>query len=172
MGFRDMVRAPALAGQAGGSHCGPVVELQQSLPSRVEAISPFLDQLMLFIRKFRNADGSEFDIEIALREALTNAIVHGNHEDPEKRVYVTSHCGQDGEVSITIRDQGQGFDNRAVPDPTAPENTLSPHGRGIYLVQALMDEVRFEEGGTVVNMRKKPNASSSAQRKGIKGVTK
>ena len=141
------------------------VELRQSLPSMVEAISPFLDQLMRFVKKFRNGDGSEVDIEIALREALTNAIVHGNHEDPEKRVYVETRCSQDGEVSLTIRDQGKGFDYLVLPDPTATWNRLSLHGRGIYLMRALMDEVRFEEGGTVVKMRKEPNAGPTVQSK-------
>ena len=65
----------------------------------------------------RPEDGSEVDIEIAVREALTNAVVHGNHEDPNKRVFVTSRCSEDGEVSITVCDEGQGFDSRAVPDP-------------------------------------------------------
>jgi len=56
--------------------------------------------------------------------------------------------------SIVIRDEGQGFDSGNVPDPTAPENIKSSHGRGIYLMKTLMDEVRFERGGTVVYMRK------------------
>jgi anti-sigma regulatory factor (Ser/Thr protein kinase) len=71
------------------------VELRQSLPSQVEVISPFVDQLMRFIKRFPNGDGSELDIEIVIREALANAIIHGNHENPEKCVYVTSRCSQD-----------------------------------------------------------------------------
>ena len=153
------------AGLSDASHFSSFVELRQSLPSMVEAISPFLDQLMRFVKKFRNEDGNEVDIEIALREALTNAIVHGNHEDPEKRVYVGTRCSQDGEVSFTIRDQGKGFDYLVLPDPTAPWNRLSLHGRGIYLMRAFMDEVRFEEGGTVVKMRKEPNAGPTVQSK-------
>ena len=70
-----------------------------------------------------------------------------------------------GEVSITIRDQGLGFDSRMVPDPTAPENSLLPHGRGIYLMKAFMDEVCFEDGGKVVRMRKKPTLGSTVERK-------
>jgi len=150
-------------GQPSTSQFSPFVELHQSIPSQVEAISPFLDQLMRFIRKFRSADGSEVDIEIALREALTNAIVHGNHENPEKRVYVASRCSQDGEVLVTIRDFGEGFDSRLVPDPTAPENRLSAHGRGIYLMYGLMDEVHFEEEGTVVKLRKQSNRVAAPQ---------
>ena len=157
-----MAQSQSFIGQPSTSQFSPFVELHQSIRSQVEAISPFLDQLMRFIRKFRSEDGSEVDIEIALREALTNAIVHGNHENPEKRVYVASRCSQDGEVLVTIRDFGEGFDSRLVPDPTAPENRLSAHGRGIYLMQALMDEVQFEEGGTVVKLRKQSNSSRSS----------
>ena len=156
-----MAQSQSFIGQPPTSQFSPFVELDQSIPSQVDAISPFLDQLMRFIRRFRSEDGSEVDIEIALREALTNAIVHGNHENPEKRVYVASRCSQDGEVLVAIRDLGQGFDSRLVPDPTAPENRLSDHGRGIYLMQALMDEVQFEERGTVVKLRKQSNSSHS-----------
>jgi anti-sigma regulatory factor (Ser/Thr protein kinase) len=70
----------------------PVAELRQSLPSQIQAISPFVEQLMHFIAKSRSMDGSEMDIEIALREALENAIVHGNRGDPDKRVYLTFRC--------------------------------------------------------------------------------
>jgi serine/threonine-protein kinase RsbW len=140
-----------------------LVELRQFIASQVALISPFVDQLMRFIAKCRNKEDSELDIEMALREALANAIVHGNQEDPHKRVYVACRCTTDGEVSITVQDEGQGFDSSAVPDPTTPENRLVKQGRGIYLMKALMDEVRFEQGGTVVYMRKKPNAGSVAQ---------
>jgi serine/threonine-protein kinase RsbW len=66
-----------------------------------------------------------------------------------------------GEVSITVRDQGKGFDSSALLNPTFRENLLLTHGRGIYLMKTLMDEVSFEEGGAVVMMRKNSNASSA-----------
>jgi len=143
----------------------PFVELRQSLPSQVEAISPFVDQLMHFITNFREVDGSELDIDVALREALANAVVHGNREDPFERVYVSCRCSMDGEVSITVCDQGQGFDSCTVPDPTAAENQLLTHGRGIHLMKALMDDVCLERGGAVVHMRKKSNAATAARKK-------
>jgi serine/threonine-protein kinase RsbW len=142
----------------GASHPRPSVELWQSLPSQVAAIEPFTQQLMRFIAKFRDADGSEAGIELAVHEALANAVLHGNRMNTYKSVYVACRCYIDGEVSITIRDQGQGFDSSAIPDPTAPENQLSAHGRGIYLMRAAMDEVHFDEGGVVVRMRKKSNS--------------
>ena len=145
-------------------HSAPFVELQQSFPSRIQAIPPYVDQLLRFILHFRSEDGSEFDIEVALREALANAVIHGNGEDPSKRVYVSCRCYIDGEVSIKVRDEGEGFHSSTVPDPTTPENRRLTHGRGIYLMNTLMDEISFERGGSVVQMRKKSNSGADGQR--------
>jgi anti-sigma regulatory factor (Ser/Thr protein kinase) len=134
------------------NQAGPCIELERSLPSEVGSISPFVDRLMLLIRKC--VPDGESDVEIALREAPANAIIHGNHESPRKHVHVRFRCNLD-EVSIAVKDEGRGFDINEMPDPTAPENIGSGHGRGIYLMKAFMDEVRFEEGGVVVHMRKR-----------------
>jgi serine/threonine-protein kinase RsbW len=141
----------------------PFVELRQSLPSHIAVISPFVDQLMRFIAKFRAVDGSEMDIDMALREALANAVIHCNQEDHSKRVSVECRCTTDGEVLITVQDEGQGFDSGIVSDPTVSENRLLTYGRGIYLMKTLMDEVCFEQGGAVVYMRKKPDADPDAK---------
>jgi serine/threonine-protein kinase RsbW len=93
------------------------------------------------------------DVEIALREALANSIIHGNHEDRRKHVHVSCECAPD-EVLIAVKDEGNGFDIDNISDPTAPENIGSVHGRGIHMMKALMDEVRFEESGVAVHMRK------------------
>ena len=90
---------------------------------------------------------------MALREALVNAVIHGNGENSCKRVYVECRCYLDGEVSITLWDEGRGFDTNHVQDPTTAENRLLTHGRGIYLMKTLMDEVSFEDYGAVVHMR-------------------
>src|ERR1700722_8741601 len=134
-------------------HREPHIALECSLPSEVTAISPFVDKLMPLLRNCGCVPEGESDVEIALREALANAIIHGNHEDRRKYVHVTCRCEPD-EVSIAVKDEGNGFDVNSVPDPTAPENIGSVHGRGIQLMKALMDEVHFEEGGVVVHMRK------------------
>jgi serine/threonine-protein kinase RsbW len=143
----------------------PFVELRQSLPSETALISPFVDQLMRLMAKCRNLEDSGLAIEMALREALANAMVHGNQEDLHKLVHVACRCTTDGEVSITVQDEGQEFDGNEVPDPTTPENLLAKRGRGIYLMKTLMDEVRFDQGGALVYMRKKPNGRSAAERK-------
>ncbi len=133
---------------------GPHIALECSLASEVTAISPFVDKLMLLLRNCGCVPEGVGDVEIALREALANAIIHGNHEDRRKHVHVTCRCEPD-EVSIGVKDEGKGFDINSVPDPTAPQNIGSIHGRGIHVMKAVMDEVRFEEGGTVVHMRKR-----------------
>lgn len=120
---------------------------------------------MHFIAGFRERDSSEVDMEIALREALTNAVVHGNQSDPRKCVDVVCRGTPDGEVWITVRDQGTGFDTEAVPDPTAPQNRLATHGRGVHLMHVLMDEVWFDEGGAVAHLRKHSNSGFNGQQR-------
>jgi serine/threonine-protein kinase RsbW len=141
----------------------PFIELHYTLPSDVNTISPFVDQLMRFISSSQKEDESNFEVGLALREALVNAIVHGNQEDPHKHVYVTSRFTTDGEILITIQDEGQGFDVDAVADPTAQENLLRTSGRGIYLMTALMDQVRFEQKGTVVHLRRWANSRNDSE---------
>lgn len=151
------------------AHSGPYVELKQSVRSQIRAISRSVAEVVRFMRNFRKGDGSESEIETALREALENAVVHGNGWEPGKRVYVDCRCYMDGDISITVRDEGRGFDTNALPDPTAPDKRLLPHGRGIYLMKSLMDEVSFEEGGTVVHMRKASTAAAAPSREAESG---
>lgn len=115
---------------------GPSIELEHSLPSEVAAISPFVDRLMLLLKKCGCVAEGESDVEITLREALANAIIHGNLENPRKHVHVRCRCKSD-EVSIAVTDEGRGFDFNKMPDPTAPPNICSAHGRGIYLMKTL-----------------------------------
>jgi serine/threonine-protein kinase RsbW len=107
------------------------------------------------MEKGGTAKEAEDGIEVAIYEALANAVIHGNHENHEKQVHVACRCSMDGEVLISVRDEGEGFDSRVVPDPTEARRLLLTHGRGLHLMKALMDEVSFEENGTVVRMRKR-----------------
>lgn len=150
----EMAQSPGTALQPDATPREVLVEFEYSLKSEVALVSPFVDDVMRSINIFRVTSDIEVDIEVALREALLNAIIHGNREDPHKHVYVTIFCEADGEVAMRIRDEGAGFDSSLLPDPTTPERRMSTHGRGIYLMRALMDEVSFEEGGTVVHMHK------------------
>lgn len=143
----------------------PFVGLRNTLPSDVDSISSFIDQVMTFISKFRAVGQPNFEIELALREARVNAVVHGNQKQPQKRVRVNCRCTAEGEVSITVQDENCGFEHKAIPDPTFPNNQLRTRGRGIYLMRTLMDEVDFEQSGSVVHMRKRANAGSDTARK-------
>jgi len=151
--------------EAKSCHSARVSELRNSFPSDLDTVSPLLDQLMQFISRYRPEDANNFEIELALREALVNAIVHGNQQDPHTHVHITCRCTMDGNVSIRVEDEGKGFEHDAVPDPTTTANLLRTHGRGIYLIRTLMDEVYFERGGSVVHMHKRANGSSDTARK-------
>jgi serine/threonine-protein kinase RsbW len=94
-------------------------------------------------------------IGLAVREALNNAIVHGNHRDPAKSVLVSVSVKQDCGLLIVVKDSGSGFDPSSVPDPTAAQNLFADHGRGIFVMKQLMDQVDFTfDHGTEIRMRR------------------
>jgi serine/threonine-protein kinase RsbW len=99
--------------------------------------------------------GEEPAVELALREALNNAVVHGNRLDAHKLVHVRCRCKVGEGISLIVSDQGQGFDASSVPDPVAVENLLAEHGRGIHIMKLAMDQVSFDERGTEVHMSKR-----------------
>lgn len=134
------------------------LEIEARMPSEVKAISPLLDQLMHLIEESRCVTGEELSVELALREALNNAVLHGNRLDPSKLVRLYCRCELGKELSVVIKDQGSGFDSNAVPDPSAAQNLLAEHGRGIRLMRSQMDEVSFGCGGREVHMRKRVSA--------------
>ena len=105
-------------------------------------------------------------ISMALREALANAIKHGNRQDPEKRVLVT-FGGDDGTLAIEVGDEGAGFSPEEIADPLAAENQMKTSGRGIFYMRTFMDEVAFtrgETGGTLLTLKKRLDTIS--KRKG------
>lgn len=101
-----------------------------------------------------------FAAQLAVGEALVNAIRHGNREDPRKTVQF-SYLVQRDSVWIEIEDQGRGFDPDSLPDPTTPENIGRSHGRGIFLMRSYMTSVTFTDGGRRVLMERKRGASPS-----------
>jgi anti-sigma regulatory factor (Ser/Thr protein kinase) len=169
-----MGRIPAADGssdlrwQSGDRHAGPVFEIEAWMPSEIKAISPLVDRLMRLIEGSHCVCGEEPAVELALAEALNNAVVHGNRMDRQKLVQVLCRCEPGKGISVVVKDQGQGFDPHAVPDPTAAENIGADHGRGIWVMKSVMDEVSFERGGTEVRMRRHRNASQerSTRRQG------
>ena len=122
--------------------------------SSVEAISPVVDKLMQLFENGCCPAEQEVAVEMALREALANAIVHGNREDPNKKVRICCACDSKRGILIVIKDQGEGFDPSKTPSPVVGQNIQSEHGRGIYLINLLMDEVEFRRGGTEIYIRK------------------
>ena len=132
------------------------IQIEAWMTSEVKAISPLVDRLMQLIEGSHCVAGEEPEVELALHEALSNAVVHGNRMDTDKLVYIQCHCESGKGVSIVIRDLGQGFDPGSVPDPLSVESLRAEAGRGIHLMKLAMDEVSFEQGGTQVRMRKGP----------------
>jgi len=136
------------------------------LRSEIRLISPFADWLMSLIAGSRCVRGKEELVELALREAVSNAMLHGNRMNIRKLVHVRCCCDGTKGVFIVVRDQGHGFDPNKVPDPLAVENLTAEHGRGIHLMKMAMDEVSFQGGGTEVHIWKQPTNEQgiSAQR--------
>jgi serine/threonine-protein kinase RsbW len=131
-----------------------VLEIDSWMPSKIEAISPLVERIMPLIESSQWVCGEEFSVELALREALGNAVVHGNHEHPRARVHIRCRYWPGKEISIIVTDQGKGFDFGKRADDELISDPLSEHGRGILLMKAYMDDVHFERGGSEVHMRK------------------
>ena len=138
-----------------------VLRLRARAPGHQSSISPLVRSLMEALKPSACAAEREFEIETVLREALANAAVHGCGNDPSKVVECEVSCDESGELAIVVRDPGPGFDPASVPNPRSMENVLSTHGRGIYLITVLMDDVWFERGGTEIHMVLRPARTPS-----------
>lgn len=107
-------------------------------------------------------------VDLAIREAVANAIQHGNRRDPEKRVEVDLEVDPEGLV-VRVQDEGQGFDPTKLRDPLAPENLLRPDGRGLLYINRTMDEVEYTDrpgGGTILTMRKRLPSRVTLEKRG------
>jgi serine/threonine-protein kinase RsbW len=131
-----------------------LLRLDVVLQGETSAIDPVVGAIMRMVEEMRCAAGKEFEIETALRESLANAIKHGCRNDPSRNVECSVLCDEARGMLIVVRDPGPGFDPATIPSPIMGQNVFSDHGRGIYLISQLMDEVRFEKGGTEIHMRK------------------
>ncbi len=127
------------------------------LPSHIEGVSDAAAAVNDFVKNCGLDENAAFGIDMAVREAITNAVVHGNQEDEAKSVEIVFSCAANT-LEIEVSDQGEGFDSASVPDPTEPANLLKTSGRGIFLMRSFMDQVEWlarPEGGTTVRMVKR-----------------
>ena len=127
------------------------------MPSRIETVAAAAAAVAEFVGRFGVSDDAAYGIDMAVREAVTNAVLHGNRQDENKTVDIVLKSLPDA-VEISVHDQGHGFNPEDVPDPTATENLLKASGRGIFFMRTFMDEVNWlirPEGGTTVRMLKR-----------------
>ncbi len=125
-----------------------------SLAADVNTISPVVSLVMRLVGDLDYAAGKEFEIEMALREALANAILHGCKADPSKKIECSVTGDRDRGILIVVHDPGNGFDVAKLASPVDQQNLFADHGRGIYLINQLMDEVKYECNGSEIHMRK------------------
>ena len=131
------------------------VRVRVTLAADRKSVDPVVEQVMEAVRQMKCADGKEDAIELSLQEALANAVVHGAKEDPSKIIECLVACDEQRGILIIVRDPGPGFDPSAIPSCTMGENLFSNHGRGIFLINQLMDEVKFRKNGTEIHMVKR-----------------
>ena len=117
----------------------------RSIEHTVEYVTRHCSTCSDYARRF------DLNFRVGLTEALSNAMLYGNGSDPQKRVRVEVDIKVE-EVAVRVTDQGSGFDPTTVPDPTLPDNISKTGGRGIFLMRALMDEVRFNDQGNSVTL--------------------
>lgn len=130
-------------------------QLDVTIPADVSAIPGVVAGMMQIVGEKRCAVGHEVDVEIALHEAIANAIKHGCKNDRSKSVQCCVAVESDGGLLIVVRDPGPGFDVSAVPSPLEGEGRSKASGRGIFLINEFMDEVRYEDGGRELRMRRR-----------------
>jgi len=131
--------------------------IKLEIPSSIDFVY-LLDAVITEILQQMGFDRNATDqANLAVIEAGTNAIKHGNREEPRKRAYFDFMMHPE-ELVVIVRDEGEGFDAQTTEDPLNPENLLNSSGRGLFLMEACMDSVDFSQNGTVVTMTKKLNS--------------
>jgi serine/threonine-protein kinase RsbW len=131
------------------------LQVRVTLAANRKSVDPVVQQVMEAIHETKCVDGKEDAIELALQEALANAVIHGAKEDPSKVVECLVACDDERGLLIIVRDPGPGFEAKSIPTCTMGENLYSNHGRGIFLINQLMDEVTFRKNGAEIHMVKR-----------------
>ena len=126
---------------------------------RLQSTTPGINRAVRDILKRARVTGCladhQAELEIALREALANAVLHGNRSDAAKKVLVRAYCDPKKGFVIAVRDEGRGFDPAKVPDPRREDRIQLTHGRGIFLMRELMDHIEHRKGGREIVLYKK-----------------
>jgi anti-sigma regulatory factor (Ser/Thr protein kinase) len=130
-------------------------QFNMTIPADPNAIAVVSDGVAQMLTQKQWPENDIMRVELALQEALANAIRHGCCNDPTKQLQCMVTIDESNEIVIVVRDPGTGFDPAKVPNPLADENILKPSGRGVFLINELMDEVAFTDGGREVQMRKR-----------------
>jgi len=138
------------------------LRLRQSLPSTRPALNRAVRAVMRMARNSGCGGDDRADLEIAVREALANAIIHGNALDRAKRVFLRCYAGPGPAMMIVVRDEGPGFDPHNVPDPRHADRLHLRNGRGLLLMRELMDHVEYRKGGREVILWKSAPRGSEA----------
>ena len=125
--------------------------LRMTIPSDFAAGKKAQERVLTAVQKGGFNHNAMFAIKLALEEALINAIKHGNHQDPHKKVKLSATLAP-SEIEIIIEDEGSGFDRNGVPDPRVEENLEKCSGRGIFLIESYMSEVEWSRGGRRLRM--------------------
>lgn len=128
--------------------------LELCLPGEISAIAPAADRLFDRLRQLQIPEEKQMDILLAVQEALANAIVHGCKNDPSKQVRCRLEQYADGRILIVVSDPGSGYAPGQLPDPQRADRIYHDHGRGVYLICQLMDEVSFARDGSEIWMWK------------------
>jgi len=124
------------------------------LPSTKQALNVAVASIMRVARRCGCLDDVQADVEISLREALANAIIHGNRFHDAKRIYLRCYGEPHRALLVIVRDEGPGFDPADVPDPRDAERKQLHHGRGLLLMRELMDYVEYRKSGREVVLYK------------------
>ena len=140
-----------LAAMSDGALDRPVVEGRYVVATRREEIDRVQGRILEALAACGYEGWARFALRTAMEEAVANAILHGNGNDPAKRVTI-EYSADPASVAIVVEDEGDGFDPDSVPDPTRPENVDIPSGRGIMLMRAYMSQVEFHPPGNRVRM--------------------
>lgn len=130
-------------------------ELNLVVPAEPSSIPTVSDGLMQLLQARQWPEEELIKVDLALQEALANGIRHGCRDDPSKQIQCIVTCDTLGDLLIVVRDPGPGFDAANVPNPLEGDNLLKGSGRGVFLINQLMDEVAFADGGREVKMRKR-----------------